>query len=390
MAMKTATVLGAALAVVVLCLIGSYFVMENNNSDSQDFLGEWTLEHIATGKYVDDEPCYEVVETFDLEMKITDRKDGFYNIQIGDEKAVCALDGDILTFSMFNADVLRGFAKADGDWIKVSTVDYSTRSVTVLDFVRKGVDAGNGAPTVKSDMPADGTILDAFQAYRINSDSTTDIMSNEYSFEMLENHGDVAFYISHCEDPYIDFRFVSIKIDEGQWFSMAIFNDDILMDNIYLSNGNIYSFSQEELVDENRVWYVAYGDAAKHQTIPAKLAGLSFEGKEKAMLFDCEPNLIREFSNDITLTIDAQSDDIILISTDYGGENFHGTAQWASFVAKSDGGYMFFIQSQFFYEGKHYFGYYSGTIDSNLKKVSFNGVADCDYGKYYIVVSQSY
>ena len=223
--MKTITILGIGLVVVFLCLVGSYFLMEgSNNGETQDFLGEWTLEHYAEGKYVGGEPRYKEMEVWDLEMKITDRKDGFYDIQIGDERSVGVLHGNYLSFSMLNADVIRGFVKADGDWIKVSTIDYSTCSASVLDFVRKGVDAGDGVPAVENDMPADGTVLDAFQADVITSNGTKDMIPSNYSFEMLENHGDMAFYISHyAGSPGIDFMMVSIMIDEGQWFSMAPF-----------------------------------------------------------------------------------------------------------------------------------------------------------------------
>lgn len=390
--MKIQTIFGVATVAVVACLLFTFVAQIDDSDKGDEFLGDWTVTNFVNAGFDGDEPFY-VEKTYQMDASISRIDDHFFELTMPEHSMVCVLNGDMLVTSNGINDCPLATIHVHGDrMVLTSVVSGDWLGLTMLYLERPGSTA---AADLSAASPADswpevGESWDAIKALKFEEYTVENILKNGYKIKVLEKHHNVVFFENTCDSEGTRYLFTATPIGDGRWISITHLNDgSVLQDMVYVSDGVIRTASADYISFNEATWYIAYGDKTKDKDLSLDVAQMKFTGKESAKLVDGAGNILKEYENDIELTVFSQNDHMLLIATSYSGGDFKGNATWEVLAENESYGLSLTVQASFFIDDDDYLGYYYGTLSKDMNTIKVSGIAVGPDGNY-VVVTQEY
>lgn len=356
----------------------------------EEIEGDWDVVSVTRGSYFDGEIFYADADLLIPTATFTEIDDGFYELELGDDKVICAKNKDIALSSSLESYGYTAFISGVGDNLTVSYL--SEDGATVIKLER---DTDSTMPLIPDDddfippsldnVPAVGTVWDAVRFTQYTNEGPIDHLDENQYMTMDRVEDDMIFYT--VDSDITTLYFVAIRISPADYVALADFGDGaILVDMVYFKEGLMYTSSFDNIESEEpELWSAVYGDASKMVIPELDLTGMQYYGREVAYIFD-DNEIIGTTDVEITLTVDDQFDDMIVIST--VSDDLEELAEWGGQMYDAGPFYRILVESRIVYNDVDYYGYYICTLSKNLKELTVIGALDSGYGG--IVFKQVY
>ena len=386
--MTTKYILGVALVAVFLCLLFSYLT-DDGNKNEPTIEGEWTSVSIAHGYISDGQPVYEVEDRVS-HISISLREDGFHDIYIDDDYLIGVYYGGVLKSSYVNEDIREVYLYLDGDRLTMTGFEHDNWGVTICDYVRDGTDQSDFQSKYSEDQwPSMGTKLDCILAERLYPDHIGELDENTKFMTVIAKEDRMVFYKADYSDKSTKY-FTAVPCGDDQWLGVYGIDSKYIIQHITFTEGNIEVYGKEGgITTDIDLYYLWFDNGSQGKTFDLDLKGKVFQGFEAAKFVNKDGEILREFRNNITLTVDNQDENLMVMSTVYGDGSFEDKASWVALADEIGGDCTLTVRSTFVYDGVKYIGDYYGFYYDYADVMYFTGVAYC-WKDTYLIISQAF